>query len=446
MPSKPLHARQLSRHALAVAIALMLPTLASAQEAHTQAAESTAARKRPPRSTPCRSRPSARSRTSRTCRSRSRTISGEKLDVLGSGGEDVRFLSGRVPSLNIESSFGRAFPRFYIRGLGNTDFDLNASQPVSLVYDEVVQENPILKGFPVFDVERVEVLRGPQGTLFGRNTPGRRGQVRVGASRRRNCGGYGSVVLRHLRHASTSKARSAAARATAGRRASSALFQRRDDWVDNTFTGQNDALRGYDESAAAPAVAVRAERRLQRAAQRARPRPQRHRARVPRQHHQARHQRPGRRLRRGRRSSIDGATIQNSTAYGANARLRWDLGGYDAALDHRLRDGRHLQPRRHRRRLRRGVPAGYPAPASSRSPSESADGMPEHSQFTQEFRIESNTGTARRTGRPACSTSTKTTTSRASATTRSTAMRRTATSASDQTNDAWAVFGSATTR
>ena len=44
-----------------------------------------------------------------------------------------------MPSLNIESSFGRAFPRFYIRGYGNTDFHLNASQPVSLVYDDVVQ-------------------------------------------------------------------------------------------------------------------------------------------------------------------------------------------------------------------------------------------------------------------------------------------------------------------
>ena len=97
------------------------------------------------------------------------TLSSEKLDVLGSGGTDVRFLSARVPSLNIESSYGRAFPRFYIRGLGNTDFDLNASQPVSLIYDEVVQESPLLKGFPVFDLERIEVLRGPQGTLFGRN-------------------------------------------------------------------------------------------------------------------------------------------------------------------------------------------------------------------------------------------------------------------------------------
>ena len=98
-------------------------------------------------------------------------LSGERLNALTTGGQDVRLLSSRLPSLQIESSFGRAFPRFYVRGLGNTDFDLNASQPVSLVYDGVVQENPILKGFPMFDIERIENLRGPQGTTFGRNTP-----------------------------------------------------------------------------------------------------------------------------------------------------------------------------------------------------------------------------------------------------------------------------------
>ncbi|MGH6706067.1 MAG: TonB-dependent receptor plug domain-containing protein, partial [Sphingomicrobium sp.] len=71
------------------------------------------------------------------------TVSDETLAAINAGGADIRGLSGRVPSLNIESSFGRTFPRFYIRGLGNTDFDLNASQPVSMVYDEVVLESPI---------------------------------------------------------------------------------------------------------------------------------------------------------------------------------------------------------------------------------------------------------------------------------------------------------------
>ncbi len=94
------------------------------------------------------------------------------LQAINASARDITALGAQAPSLQAESSFGRTFPRFYIRGLGNTDFDLNASQPVSLVYDGVVMENPTLKGFPIFDIERVEVLRGPQGTLFGRNTPG----------------------------------------------------------------------------------------------------------------------------------------------------------------------------------------------------------------------------------------------------------------------------------
>jgi iron complex outermembrane recepter protein len=98
-------------------------------------------------------------------------LSGAALEVIGTAGQDIRQLAFTVPSLNIESSNGRTFPRFYIRGYGNTDFNSFASQPVSLVYDDIVQENPALKGFPIFDQADVEVLRGPQGTLFGRNSP-----------------------------------------------------------------------------------------------------------------------------------------------------------------------------------------------------------------------------------------------------------------------------------
>ena len=64
-------------------------------------------------------------------------MKGERLASILEGGEDIRALAGRVPGLNAESSNGRVAPRFYIRGLGNTDFDLAASQPVSIVMDEV---------------------------------------------------------------------------------------------------------------------------------------------------------------------------------------------------------------------------------------------------------------------------------------------------------------------
>ncbi|MCF6292522.1 MAG: TonB-dependent receptor, partial [Robiginitomaculum sp.] len=69
------------------------------------------------------------------------TLKGDAIENMLSSGEDILALSARVNSLNIESSNGRVAPRFYIRGLGNTDFDLAASQPVSVIMDDVVMEN-----------------------------------------------------------------------------------------------------------------------------------------------------------------------------------------------------------------------------------------------------------------------------------------------------------------
>ena len=176
-------------------------------------------------------------------------VSGDKLDAINSGGGDIRALAGRVPSLNIESSFGRTFPRFYIRGLGNTDFDLNASQPVSLVYDDVVLENPILKGFPIFDVERVEVLRGPQGTLFGRNTPA--GIVKFDSVRPDKAGAnYVKGSFGRYNSASLEGAVGGNITETISARASVSV-QGRSDWVDNidTPTDKND-LESYSDVAA----------------------------------------------------------------------------------------------------------------------------------------------------------------------------------------------------
>jgi iron complex outermembrane receptor protein len=175
------------------------------------------------------------------------TISGEAFTALFEGGADIRALSTRVPGLYIESSNGRVAPRFYIRGLGNVDFDLAASQPVSVIMDEVIKENVVLKSFPLFDIDRVEVLRGPQGSLFGRNTTAGivkfesfmpteeftgRAKLDVGDLGTVNFeGALGGAIADNLQ----------------GRIA--VLSQNRDDYIDNDFTGESDAIGEIEEFA-----------------------------------------------------------------------------------------------------------------------------------------------------------------------------------------------------
>ena len=175
------------------------------------------------------------------------TLSGDKLANISAGGADIRFLSARVPSVVAESSFGRSFPRFYIRGIGNTDFDLNSTQPVSLVYDDVPYENPILKGYPVFDIAQVEVLRGPQGSLFGRNTPG--GIIKFDSVKpSEETSGYARVAYGRFNTVDVEAAFGTGLADGLSFRASG-LYQRRDDYVDNAFTGTEDDFEGFEEFA-----------------------------------------------------------------------------------------------------------------------------------------------------------------------------------------------------
>ncbi len=175
-------------------------------------------------------------------------LSADRIEDVLAGGGDVLALAGRAPGLNIESSNGRVAPRFYIRGLGNTDFDLAASQPVSVIVDDVVQENVALKSFPLFDVQQIEVLRGPQGTLYGRNTPAGIVHIRTvrpsqdfDASVSASYGTYGTSDLQ-------AALGGAIAPTLSGRIA--VLAAHRDDWVSNGFTNQSDVMGGFDEYAA----------------------------------------------------------------------------------------------------------------------------------------------------------------------------------------------------
>ena len=175
------------------------------------------------------------------------TVDEKHLAAMFEGGGDIQVLAARVPSLYVESSNGRLAPRFYIRGLGNSDFDLAASQPVSVIVDEVVLENVILKSFPMFDMEHVEVLRGPQGTLFGRNTPA--GIVKFDTRKpTQEFTGDASLSYGELGSMSFEGAVGGGISDTVSFRLS-ALYHEREDWIDNDFTGEKDAMGGYDEFA-----------------------------------------------------------------------------------------------------------------------------------------------------------------------------------------------------
>jgi iron complex outermembrane receptor protein len=77
-----------------------------------------------------------------------------------------------APSLQVQSPGGDGVPIFSLRGVSMADFSANQNGPVATYFDEVYRGASALLGVSMFDLERVEVLRGPQGTLYGRNTTG----------------------------------------------------------------------------------------------------------------------------------------------------------------------------------------------------------------------------------------------------------------------------------
>jgi iron complex outermembrane receptor protein len=317
------------------------------------------------------------------------SLQGETLEVLNSGGQDIRQLAGRVPSLNIESSFGRAFPRFYIRGIGNTDFDLNASQPVSLVFDDVVQENPILKGFPLFDLASIEVLNGPRGTLFGRNSPA--GVVRFESAKPvRSFEAYALTTVGSDRMFNVEGVVNTPLGEAAALRVS-LQSQNRDDWVRNTRGAPTAEMEGYNDNAARVQLLVTPGKDLS-VLFNVHARDLKGSARVFR----ANIIKPGTNdLVDGfdpKKVSHDGINSQDVKTMGGSVRVRWELGGMALSSITGYESVESFS--------RGDIDGGFGAvflgagnfgPGLIPFDAESGDGLPKHSQFTQEFRLESTT-------------------------------------------------------
>jgi iron complex outermembrane receptor protein len=87
---------------------------------------------------------------------------------LASGTEIARL----TPNLRVSNLGNEDQPKFSLRGVATPDFNLNTTSPIGVFYDGVFIASQFLGGPQLFDLDRVEVLRGPQGTLFGKNTTG----------------------------------------------------------------------------------------------------------------------------------------------------------------------------------------------------------------------------------------------------------------------------------
>ncbi len=82
---------------------------------------------------------------------------------------NVKDLASVVPSFSVSQSY-QGVPTYTLRGIGFNTINMSATSTVGTYVDEVAYAYPMMNTGPIMDLARVEVLKGPQGTLYGRNT------------------------------------------------------------------------------------------------------------------------------------------------------------------------------------------------------------------------------------------------------------------------------------
>lgn len=92
-------------------------------------------------------------------------------DDLKAGGADTLVdLAGITPNVQIKNVLANSITNVSIRGIGLNDYAVNNNPAAGVYVDNVYLVSPAMLSFGLFDIDRVEVLKGPQGDLYGRNT------------------------------------------------------------------------------------------------------------------------------------------------------------------------------------------------------------------------------------------------------------------------------------
>lgn len=97
-------------------------------------------------------------------------LTGDSIEKFGV--ESTNDVGAQVPNMQVSGPYGEVQPIFSIRGVSMSDYNSNQASPIGVYVDEAYQPAVYSHGANFFDLERLEVLRGPQGTLYGKNTTG----------------------------------------------------------------------------------------------------------------------------------------------------------------------------------------------------------------------------------------------------------------------------------
>lgn len=115
-----------------------------------------------------------------TAQKRSENMQDVPVSVTALSGSQLRSLNltnatqitQQVPNLAVQTPYGEAQPIFSLRGVSLVDYSQHQQGPIAMYVDEDYKGAGVFRSQQLYDIDHVEVLRGPQGTLFGRNTTG----------------------------------------------------------------------------------------------------------------------------------------------------------------------------------------------------------------------------------------------------------------------------------
>lgn len=97
-------------------------------------------------------------------------LSSNELGVLKL--HDSTEIAAQIPNVQVATPYSDSQPAFSVRGVSMSDYSQNQSSPIAMYVDEIYKGVGALQSLQLFDLERIEVLRGPQGTLYGKNATG----------------------------------------------------------------------------------------------------------------------------------------------------------------------------------------------------------------------------------------------------------------------------------